>query len=106
MAVRSYIAEQLSALGSLQKHAFSEGADAPLKRSVWIIAIDQEERGMLGSGAQARELREAAEADVRLSDHSPFWDQGYRQMSDTIDSLDFSFLAAVTEGLDAALRLL
>jgi hypothetical protein len=60
--------------------------------------------------------------DVRLSDHSPFWDQGYdavmvtdtsfmrnpnyHQMSDTIDSLDLSFLAAVTEGLDAALQVL
>jgi Zn-dependent M28 family amino/carboxypeptidase len=58
--------------------------------------------------------------DVRLSDHSPFWDAGYdavmvtdtsfmrnphyHQMSDTIDTLDLPFLAAVTEGLDAALR--
>jgi len=57
--------------------------------------------------------------DVRLSDHSPFWDAGYdavmvtdtsflrnphyHQMSDTIDTLDLPFLAAVTEGLDAAL---
>jgi hypothetical protein len=57
--------------------------------------------------------------DVRLSDHSPFWDAGYDAvmvtdtsfmrnpnyhcMSDTIDSLDLPFLAAVTEGLDAAL---
>jgi len=60
--------------------------------------------------------------DVRLSDHSPFWDAGYdavmvtdtsflrnphyHQMSDTIDTLDLPFLAAVTEGLDAALRTL
>ncbi|TVS02607.1 MAG: M28 family peptidase, partial [Cyanobium sp. PLM2.Bin73] len=52
-------------------------------------------------------------------DHSPFWDAGYdavmvtdtsflrnphyHQMSDTIDTLDLPFLAAVTEGLDAAL---
>jgi len=248
MTVRSYIAEQLSALGPLQEHAFSEGADAginlilplegkrnelpplivgahydgplhsigaddnasgiaallelaqrwaeaPPKRPVWIIAFDQEEWGLLGSAALARELRRAGQAvklmvslemlaftapgqdyplpamralygdrgdfiavignigaalllpglaqrmgehvrtkvlpvpnagralpDVRLSDHSPFWDQGYdavmvtdtsfmrnpnyHQMSDTIDSLDLPFLAAVTEGLDAALRVL
>ena len=57
--------------------------------------------------------------DVRLSGHSPFWDAGYdavlvtdtsflrnphyHRMSDTIDTLDIEFLAAVTEGLDAAL---
>lgn len=57
--------------------------------------------------------------DVRRSDHSPFWDAGYdavmvtdtsfmrnphyHQMSDTIDTLDLAFLAAVTEGLDSAL---
>ncbi|WP_254947800.1 M20/M25/M40 family metallo-hydrolase [Cyanobium sp. N.Huapi 1H5] len=57
--------------------------------------------------------------DVRLSDHSPFWDAGYdavmvtdtsfmrnphyHQMSDTIDTLDLPFLAAVTEGLKAGL---
>jgi hypothetical protein len=56
---------------------------------------------------------------VRLSDHSPFWDAGYdavmvtdtsfmrnpnyHQMSDTIDTLDLPFLAAVTEGLKAGL---
>ncbi|MFO8238948.1 MAG: hypothetical protein R6U00_12020 [Prochlorococcaceae cyanobacterium] len=58
--------------------------------------------------------------DVRLSDHSPFWDAGYdavmvtdtsflrnphyHLMSDTIDTLDLPFLVAVTEGLDAALK--
>jgi Zn-dependent M28 family amino/carboxypeptidase len=58
--------------------------------------------------------------EVRLSDHSPFWDAGYtaamvtdtsflrnpnyHRMSDTVDTLDLPFLAAVTEGLDAALR--
>ena len=57
--------------------------------------------------------------DVRLSDHSPFWDQGYNalmvtdtsflrnpnyhQMSDTIDSLDLPFFSAVVEGLAEAL---
>ena len=57
--------------------------------------------------------------DVRLSDHSPFWDRGYdalmvtdtsfmrnpnyHQMSDTIETLDLPFLAAVIDGLDAAL---
>jgi Zn-dependent M28 family amino/carboxypeptidase len=60
--------------------------------------------------------------DVRLSDHSPFWDAGYdavmvtdtsfmrnphyHQMSDTIDTLDLPFLAAVTEGLKAGLGVL
>jgi hypothetical protein len=58
--------------------------------------------------------------DVRLSDHSPFWDLGYNAVmvtdtsflrnpnyhliSDTIESLDLRFLAAVTNGLDAGLR--
>ena len=57
--------------------------------------------------------------DVRLSDHSPFWDAGYNalmvtdtsfmrnphyhQMSDTVETLDLGFFAAVVEGLDAAL---
>ena len=56
--------------------------------------------------------------DVRLSDHSPFWDAGYEalmvtdtsfmrnphyhQMSDTIETLDLKFLAAVVNGLDQA----
>jgi Zn-dependent M28 family amino/carboxypeptidase len=170
-------------------------SDAPPRRPVWIVAFDQEEWGMLGSRALARELKAErrrlrlmvslemlgytsssqdyplaamrhvyggvgdfiavvgntgtattlpglarrmgqhvktkvlpvpnagrALPDVRLSDHSPFWDQGYdavmvtdtsfmrnphyHQMSDTIDTLDLPFLAAVTEGLDAALRVL
>jgi hypothetical protein len=58
--------------------------------------------------------------DGRLSDHSPFWDQGYNalmvtdtsfmrnphyhQMGDTIDTLDLAFFASVVEGLDQALR--
>ncbi|MEX1322981.1 MAG: M28 family peptidase [Synechococcaceae cyanobacterium] len=54
--------------------------------------------------------------DVRLSDHSPFWDAGYDavMVTDTSfmrnpnyhcmsDTLDLPFLAAVIEGLDAAL---
>jgi Zn-dependent M28 family amino/carboxypeptidase len=57
--------------------------------------------------------------DVRLSDHSPFWDVGYDALlitdtsflrnpnyhlpSDTIDSLDLPFLAAVTEAVAAGL---
>tara|TARA_B100001094_G_scaffold301783_1_gene328387 strand:- start:2055 stop:2885 length:831 start_codon:yes stop_codon:yes gene_type:complete len=56
---------------------------------------------------------------VRRSDHSPFWDLGYNalmvtdtsflrnphyhQMSDTIDTLDLPFLAAVIDGLEVAL---
>ena len=57
--------------------------------------------------------------DVRLSDHSPFWDQGYdalmvtdtsfmrnphyHQMSDTVETLDLPFFCGVVEGLVAAL---
>jgi len=57
---------------------------------------------------------------VRLSDHSPFWDEGfaalmitdtsfmrnphYHQMSDTIETLDFDFLHLVTEGSLNAVR--
>ena len=57
--------------------------------------------------------------DVRLSDHSPFWDRGYdalmvtdtsflrnphyHRMSDTIDTLDLQFFASVIDGLTAAL---
>jgi hypothetical protein len=60
--------------------------------------------------------------DVRLSDHSPFWDEGYNavmvtdtsfmrnpnyhEMSDTIETLDLPFFANVVEGLDHALRTL
>lgn len=58
--------------------------------------------------------------DVRLSDHSPFWDLGYDALlitdtsflrtphdhlpSDTIDSLDLPFLAAVTEAVRVGLE--
>ena len=57
--------------------------------------------------------------DVRLSDHSPFWDQGYNalmvtdtsfmrnpnyhQMSDTTDSLDLRFYSSVIDGLEESL---
>jgi len=57
-------------------------------------------------------------ADVRLSDHSSFWDVGYpalmitdtsfyrnphyHQPADTVDTLDLEFLAKVTRGLCAA----
>jgi Zn-dependent M28 family amino/carboxypeptidase len=56
---------------------------------------------------------------VRLSDHSPFWDQGYNAMmvtdtsfmrnphyhkeTDTIETLDLPFLMAVIDGLELAL---
>jgi len=164
----------------------------PPRRPVWLVAFDQEEWGMLGSGALAAELRAAGQRlklmvslemlgftgpeqrypvaamralygergdfiavvgntatapllpglarrmgrhvptrvlpvpnrgqglpDVRLSDHSPFWDVGYDALlitdtsflrnphyhrpSDTIDSLDLPFLAAVTEAVVAGL---
>lgn len=57
--------------------------------------------------------------DVRLSDHSPFWDAGYdalmvtdtsfmrnphyHQMSDRVDTLDLPFFCGVVEGLAAGL---
>ncbi len=57
--------------------------------------------------------------DVRLSDHAPFWDAGipavmvtdtafyrnphYHQPSDTIDTLDFGFMARLVESLSIAL---
>ena len=248
MAVRTYLLEQLGALGTVEEHRFSHGIDTgvnlvlklpgqrselepilvgahydgplqsigaddnasgvaallelaqrwalhPPRRPVWLVAFDQEEWGMVGSGVLARELREAGlrlqlmvslemlaftseeqryphEAmravygnrgdfialvanagsalmlpglaramgrhvstkvlpvpdggrsipDVRLSDHSPFWDAGYNalmvtdtsfmrnphyhRMSDTIDTLDVPFFASVVEGLDDALSAL
>lgn len=58
--------------------------------------------------------------ETRLSDHSPFWDQGYKAMmvtdtsflrnphyhqpSDSIETLDLDFLTGVCEGLIAGLR--
>ena len=167
-------------------------AQTPPKRPVWLVAFDQEEWGMVGSAALARELKssgqrlhlmlslemlgytaevqnyphEAMKAvygsrgdfialvantgaaallpglsrgmgahvktkvlpvpfkgrqlpDVRLSDHSPFWDEGYNavmvtdtsfmrnphyhQPSDTIETLDLPFLQAVINGMDAAI---
>ena len=60
--------------------------------------------------------------DVRRSDHSPFWDEGYNAlmvtdtsfmrnpnyhaMTDTIDTLDLPFFASVIDGLDTALAAL
>jgi len=57
--------------------------------------------------------------DVRLSDHSPFWDAGYNalmvtdtsfmrnphyhQPTDTVDTLDLPFLMAVIDGLELAI---
>ncbi len=145
MSVRATIHEQLAALGEVEQHAFTEGIEAGTNLILklpgqnpgldpLLVAFDQEEWGMLGSKALtlpqlARPLAKhlktkvlpvpnggRAIPDVRLCDHSPFWDEGYdavmvtdtsflrnphyHQMSDT---LDLPFLAAVTEGLDAAL---
>lgn len=60
--------------------------------------------------------------DVRLSDHSPFWDNGYNalmvtdtsfmrnpnyhQMSDTLNSLDLDFYLSVVNGVDHSLSYL
>lgn len=57
---------------------------------------------------------------TRLSDHSPFWDRGYRAMmvtdtafmrnphyhkiSDSIETLDFDFLVGVCRGLEIGIR--
>ena len=57
--------------------------------------------------------------DVRLSDHSPFWDQGYNAMmvtdtsflrnphyhepTDTVDTLDMEFFSKVVDGLAESL---
>jgi hypothetical protein len=248
MAVRTYLLEQLGALGNVEEHRFNHGIDTgvnlvlklpgqraelnpvlvgahydgplqsigaddnasgvaallelaqrwairPPRRPVWVVAFDQEEWGMVGSGVLAKELQEAGQGlqlmvslemlaftsenqsypheamrkvygdrgdfialvanvgsalmlpglvremgrhvptkvlpvpngghsipDVRLSDHSPFWDAGYNalmvtdtsfmrnpyyhQMSDTLDTLDLPFLAAVVDGLDDALSAL
>ena len=167
-------------------------AQTPPKRPVWLVAFDQEEWGMVGSSALARELKSSGQClhlmlslemlgytaeeqnypheamkavygsrgdfialvantgaaallpglsggmgahvktkvlpvpfkgrqlpDVRLSDHSPFWDEGYNAVmvtdtsfmrnphyhrpSDTIETLDLPFLQAVINGLDAAI---
>jgi Zn-dependent M28 family amino/carboxypeptidase len=167
-------------------------ARTPARRPLWLVAFDQEEWGMVGSAALARELKasgqrlhlmfslemlgytaerqryplEAMRAvygsrgdfialvantgassllpglsrgmgrhvktkvlpvpfggrllpDVRLSDHSPFWDAGYNavmvtdtsfmrnphyhESTDTIDTLDLPFLLAVINGLEAAI---
>jgi Zn-dependent M28 family amino/carboxypeptidase len=59
---------------------------------------------------------------TRLSDHAPFWDQGYRammvtdtaflrnphyhQVSDRIDTLDLDFLSGVCRGLEVGMRAL
>lgn len=59
---------------------------------------------------------------TRLSDHAPFWDQGYRAMmvtdtaflrnphyhqaSDRIDTLDLDFLSGVCRGLEVGIRAL
>jgi Zn-dependent M28 family amino/carboxypeptidase len=181
-------ASGLAALIELARHWQAQ----PPRRPVWIVAFDQEEWGMLGSSALARELKASGQRlklmvslemlaytsatqrypipamravygdrgdfiavvgnlsatpmlsgivgrmgrqvitkllpvpdaghampDVRLSDHSPFWDAGYNavmvtdtsflrnphyhQMSDTIDTLDLPFLANVTEALKQGL---
>jgi len=60
--------------------------------------------------------------DTRRSDHSPFWDAGYRSImvtdtanlrnphyhkgSDSIDTLDLDFLTGVYRGLAASIRYL
>ena len=85
LTVRSYLREQLAALGPLQEHQFGSGRDPgtnlilrlpgqrgslatllelargwaaePPRRPVWLVAFDQEELGLLGSRALAADLR-------------------------------------------------
>ncbi|MFL0770669.1 MAG: M20/M25/M40 family metallo-hydrolase [Prochlorococcus sp.] len=186
--------DNASGLAALLELARRWRATAP-RRPAWLVAFDQEEWGMLGSAALAKQLKAERQPlklmvslemlaytsteqsyphpamrrvygdrgnfialvantgaalmltqlshamgqhvitkalpvpragrdlpDVRLSDHSPFWDQGYNalmvtdtsfmrnphyhQMSDTIDSLDLEFFSRVIDGLDEALRAL
>ena len=167
-------------------------SEKPPQRPVWLVAFDQEEWGMVGSGVLARQLRQQGQKlhlmvslemlgytsetqnypleamralygdrgdfialvgnmgasplllslgksmntkvttkvlpvpfkgrmlpDVRLSDHSPFWDAGYNALmvtdtsflrnphyhkeSDTINTLDLPFLMAVIDGLAMAI---
>ena len=164
----------------------------PPVRPTWLVAFDQEEWGMVGSGVLARQMAEEQQKlhlmvslemlgytsetqnypleamravygdrgdfiaivgnmgaswllhslgesmnrhvptkllpvpfkgrvlpDVRLSDHSPFWDAGYNAMmvtdtsfmrnphyhkeTDTVDTLDLPFLMAVIDGLEEAI---
>lgn len=171
----------------------SRWAHQPPRRPLWLVAFDQEEWGMVGSRALARQLKTSGQPlhlmvslemlgytaeqqnypvaamkmaygsrgdfialvantgaaallpglsrsmgthvktkvlpvpfkgrqlpDVRLSDHSPFWDEGYNavmvtdtsfmrnphyhQRSDTIETLDLPFLLAVIDGLEAAIK--
>lgn len=79
--------------------AFQQGMETIKDLPVEILAVPQN-----------GELLQA----TRLSDHSPFWDEGfsalmitdtsfmrnphYHQMSDTIDTLDFDFLERVSNG--------
>jgi Zn-dependent M28 family amino/carboxypeptidase len=100
-------------------------------RGDFIALVANEEAAHLLPGLQQRmaehvttkalpvPLRGTTLPDVRLSDHSPFWDAGYNalmvtdtsfmrnphyhQPSDTVDSLDLPFLMAVIDGLEVAL---
>ena len=69
----------------------------------------------LANGDYKEWLKDKLLPDVRLSDHSPFWDQGYNAMmitdtsflrnphyhepTDTVDTLDLEFFSKVVEGL-------
>jgi hypothetical protein len=145
MGVRASIHEQLRALGPLEEHHFREGGESgtnlirrlPGRNSALApLLVAAHYDGPLhsigaddnASGVAALLLPPLARAmgtwlpDVRLSDHSPFWDAGYNalmvtdtsfmrnphehQMSDTIDTLDLPFFCAVVNGLDGALAAL
>lgn len=92
-------------------------------RAAWIIARLTRAMGRhVKTKLLPVPLRGQMLSDVRRSDHSPFWDQGYdalmitdtsfmrnpnyHRMTDTIDTLDLPFFASVIDGLDTGLAAL
>jgi hypothetical protein len=87
-----------------------------------VQLVESGMRSVEGLGVQSLVVPGTGEAlgVVRLSDHSSFWDAGYpalmitdtsffrnphyHQPTDTVETLDLSFLASVTRGLCEAVR--
>lgn len=83
-----------------------------LSRSIRKVGMPSEWLPVPNKGLMVRQ--------TRLSDHSPFWDRGYRAMmvtdtafmrnphyhqpTDTIETLDLDFLTGVCRGLELGLR--
>jgi len=84
-----------------------------------LPALGRDMNGHVNTKMLPVPLRGEQMPSVRLSDHSPFWDQGYNAMmvtdtsfmrnphyhepTDTIETLDLPFLMAVIDGLELAL---